>query len=100
MGRYQQELSGLESVVLGNGTVELSADLTHSAILIGVQHGDELEILQVLHDQNAYGQTYAVYRNAQGDFEPTPIYWYLMIYEKDGQLFHQFARFFCDVVPE
>lgn len=97
---YQQELSGLESVVLGNGTVEFSADITHSAILIGVQHGDELEILQVLHDQNAYGQTYAVYRNAQGDFEPTPIYWYLMIYEKDGQLFHQFARFFCDVVPE
>ena len=84
-----------DSLLVANGVVSFSADIRTHEIVVCVERVGSLEVLEVIRDKNYYCQSFVMESGGTGWHRPTDTYWFLMIYEQNGEMEYRFGRYRC-----
>lgn len=92
-----QTVQDMDSLVLGNLLFSVPSFVNDVQIACCVQNADMLTVQAV--DRDCYRKAIQMYieRDEQGQWQDTPVYWFLIQYQLDDTVINKFIRFACKV---
>lgn len=98
--RYSEALKDLDSLVLGELTLEIYRTVPETQILLCSAEGKELTVLEVMNGKYYDSRKIVLTKNEDGSWPDTPEYWYLVVTRNDDVTDYEFAIFKCGVSDE
>ncbi len=89
------QVRGTDKLLVANGVASFSADIRNHEIVVCVERGSNLEVLEVIRDKNYYCRNFVMDSGGTGWHRPTDTYWFLLIYERNGATEYRFGRYRC-----
>ena len=100
LGRYSEELKDMDSLVLGELTVEIIRAVPETQIILCSCEGDKLTVLEVMNGKYYDTRKIVLEKNEDGSWPGTPEYWYLLVTRNGETVECEFAIFKCGVSDE
>ena len=100
LGRYGEAMKEMDSLVLGELTLEIVRAVPETQIILCSAEGTKLTVLEVMDGKYYDTRKIVITKNEDGSWPETPEYWYLVVTRTDGVTESEFAIFKCGVSDE
>ena len=99
LGLHGEALEGMDSLALGDLTVDVVRAVPEVQVVLCIREGDCLTVQEVMDGKYYDSRHVGMRKDENGSWTETPDYWYLII-TKDRKTKYEFGRFHCGVSDE
>ena len=98
-GIHGETLKGMDSLEIGDLTLDVLRTVPEVQVIFCVREGDCLTVQEVMDGKHYDSRHVSIRKDENGSWADTPDYWYLII-TKDRKARYEFGRFSCAVSDE
>ena len=99
LGFHGKAMEKMDSLELGDLTLDVVRTVPEVQVVICVREGDYLTVQEVTDGKYYDSRHIGIQKAADGGWADSPDYWYLII-TRDRKIKYEFGRFFCSVSDE
>ena len=94
---HKAHIENMDSLVLGDINASILKKFSAAQMVICTEENGKLTVQEVKNNGYYDSRKVSIFKDENGAWQPTPAYWYLLIYQDGKDIHYEFGRFKCSI---